>query len=93
MDIPLFMKHIYDPVDVRCKGTYDPDTGNIIYVLYHVINGGFIAMALQFLYDALRRFDPRLDMFDRIILMRAEIHHSVFPSLSQAVSALHCRSM
>ena len=69
MNIILQSIHLRDSVNIRCKRTDNPDSRNVVDVIYHVVNRGVIAIPLQLLDNALRRFDARLDIFNRIVLM------------------------
>ena len=51
------------------EGTDDTDARDIVYVFYHIVYGGFLSVTLQLFDNALRSLDPRLDMFNRIILV------------------------
>ena len=65
----LFGNHICDQIDIRCKGTADTDSCDVIYIAYHVLDTGFISMSFQFFYNAFRSFDSGFYMFDRIVFM------------------------
>ena len=65
----LFGNHICDQIDIRCKGTADTDSCDVIYIAYHVLDTGFISMSFQFFYNAFRSFDSGFYMFDWIVFM------------------------
>ena len=68
-EIILLADHLGKAVNIRRKRTDNPDSRNVVDVIYHVVNRGVIAIPLQLLDNALRRFDARLDIFNRIVLM------------------------
>lgn len=69
IDVALPLQHLGDPVYISCKGTDDPDSGDIIDIPDHVVDRRFITVFFQFLHDTFRSLDPRLDMFYGIVLM------------------------
>ena len=71
-DVALFGDHICDPVDIRGEGAGDPYTGDVVDVLNHVFQGGFIAVFFQFFDNALRSFDPGFNMFNGIITVNVK---------------------
>ena len=68
-DILLIPDHIRDTIDIGSEGTDDTDASDIVYVFYHIVYGGFLSVTLQLFDNTLRSLDPRLDMFNRIILV------------------------
>ena len=70
----LFGNHICDQIDIRCKGTADTDSCDVIYIAYHVLDTGFISMSFQFFFWILH---VRLDC----IYVCAEIHRLEYQSL------------
>ena len=69
LDVLLLPDHLGNLIDIGSEGTDNPNAGNIVNILHHIVNGGFMTMPFQFLDNALRCLDPRFDMFNGIILM------------------------
>ena len=65
----LLTNHFCQTVNIGSKRTHHTDARNILYVGNHVLNGALVSVTLQFLYDAFRGLDSRLNIFNRIILM------------------------
>lgn len=68
-EIILLADHLGKAVNIRRKRTDNPDSRNVIDVIHHIVDRGVIAIPLQLFDNALRRFDARLDIFNRIVLM------------------------
>ena len=69
LDIPLLTNHVRNLVNIGGKGTDNADTRYIIDVLYHIVNGRFVAVPLELFHNTFRRFHSGFNMFNGIIPM------------------------
>ena len=68
-DVALLGNQVGNPVNIVCKRADNADSGDIIYIFHDVLDRKLPAVMAHFFRDALRRFNARSNMFNRIILM------------------------
>ncbi len=69
MDIVLFQKRAGKPVDIIDEGTDDANTSHIEHLVFDIFPAQGQSFAFKLFEDALGRFQPCLDIIDRIAVV------------------------
>ena len=65
--ILLSRNHVRNLINILSERTDNPDSGDVTEFFHHIFNRDLVTIAFQFFDNTLRRFQARLDMFDRSV--------------------------